>query len=96
MIVRIVKMSFKDNEIENFLKVFQKQKEFISSFEGCTHLELLRDKNNTNTFFTYSHWKDESYLELYRKSDFFKNIWSNVKKMFNDKPLAWSLQSIEK
>lgn len=87
-------MSFQKNKIEDFLIVFEKQKEFIESFEGCNYLELLRDKNDGNVFFTYSYWNDESYLELYRKSDFFKDIWSNVKTMFNDKPLAWSLSKI--
>ena len=92
MITRIVKMSFKEDKVLDFLKVFEKQKEFIASFEGCTHLELLRDKNKPNSFFTYSHWKDEKYLELYRHSDFFKTIWSNVKLMFDEKPMAWSLE----
>ncbi len=85
-------MSFKEDKIENFLKTFEKQKEFIASFEGCTHLELLRDKNKKNTFFTYSHWQNENALELYRQSDFFKNIWSGVKLMFDEKPFAWSLE----
>lgn len=91
MIVRIVKMTFKSQEIESFLKIFEKQKEFIASFDGCSHLELLRDKNNPNIFFTYSHWQDESFLELYRESDFFRNIWSKVKLKFDGKPEAWSL-----
>tara|TARA_B110000908_G_C10117693_1_gene386133 strand:- start:286 stop:570 length:285 start_codon:yes stop_codon:yes gene_type:complete len=92
MITRIVKMTFKSQEIESFLAVFKKQKAFIASFDGCTHLELLRDKTNPNQFFTYSHWQDESYLELYRKSDFFRNIWSTVKLKFDGKPEAWSLE----
>lgn len=91
MIVRIVKMKFKEEEISNFLEIFEKQKEFIAGFEGCTHLEILNDKNDSNIFFTYSHWKDESFLELYRESDFFRNIWSGVKVKFAAKPEAWSL-----
>lgn len=85
-------MTFKSEEIDSFLAIFEKQKTFIASFEGCTHLELLRDKNNPNIFFTYSYWQDESYLELYRKSDFFRNIWSTVKLKFDAKPEAWSLE----
>jgi len=92
MIIRIVKMTFKPEEIKSFLLVFEKQKEFIAGFEGCTHLELLNDKNNPNIYFTYSHWKDEYYLELYRESDFFRNIWSGVKLKFASKPEAWSLE----
>ena len=92
MIVRIVKLTFKEEEVDSFLEIFQKQKEFIAGFEGCSKLELLRDKNQTNIFFTHSHWDDEAALERYRASDFFKDIWSGVKKKFNDKPLAWSLE----
>lgn len=92
MIIRIVKMTFKLEEIDNFLAVFEKQKTFIAGFDGCSHLSLLRDKTQANVFFTYSHWKNEEALDLYRQSDFFREIWSGVKLMFDDKPVAWSLE----
>lgn len=91
MITRIVKMHFRADEIESFLEVFEKQKQFIAGFDGCTHVELLQDKNDKCQFFTYSHWKHENALELYRESDFFRNIWSGVKLKFDRKPEAWSL-----
>lgn len=94
MIVRIVKMTFKADEIDSFLEIFEKQKTFIANFEGCSHLELLRDKNNSTTFFTYSYWQNETYLDKYRQSDFFRNIWSTVKLKFDDKPMAWSLERL--
>lgn len=94
MIVRIVKMNFKHAHIQEFLEIFEKQKNFIKGFDGCTHLELLRDERNPNIFFTYSHWKDASCLELYRESDFFINVWSKVKLLFDDKPMAWSTKRI--
>ena len=92
MIVRIVKLTFKIEEVPIFLEIFEKQKKFIAGFEGCTHLTLLRDKKQANVYFTYSHWKNEAALEKYRESDFFKEIWSGVKLLFNDKPEAWSLE----
>jgi quinol monooxygenase YgiN len=94
MIVRIVKMTFKPENIDAFLETFQLQKEHIKSFEGCTHLDLLRDETNPNIFFTYSHWESPEYLELYRNSDFFINIWSRVKTLFAEKPQAWSTQKM--
>jgi quinol monooxygenase YgiN len=94
MTVRIVKMTFKEEAINDFLKTFELQKEYIRDFEGCTHLELLRDKNNSNTFFTYSYWENESYLEKYRQSEFFTNLWSKVKKLFAEKPQAWSTHKV--
>jgi autoinducer 2-degrading protein len=92
MIIRIVKMSFNEDEIENFLQIFELQKTFIASFEGCSHLSLLKDKNAENVYFTYSYWEDEAALERYRNSEFFRNIWKEVKLKFNKEPEAWSLE----
>ena len=92
MIIRIVKMTFQQEAIPSFLETFEKQKSFIAGFEGCSHLELLRDKKQNNIFFTYSYWENEEALARYRESDFFKQIWSKVKLWFDDKPLAWSLE----
>lgn len=92
MIIRIVKMSFKEDEIDNFLQIFELQKTFIASFEGCSYLSLLKDKNAKNVYFTYSYWEDEAALERYRNSDFFRNIWNEVKLKFNKQPEAWSLE----
>lgn len=89
--IRIVKMVFRPEEVDNFEKLFDEVKERIRSFEGCTHLSLLRDKNQSETFFTYSRWNDESDLESYRNSDLFKSVWSRTKVKFGDKPEAWSV-----
>ncbi|MDY7396648.1 antibiotic biosynthesis monooxygenase [Aureibaculum sp. 2210JD6-5] len=92
MLIRIVKMSFKADKIEEFLSTFKVHKTKIRNSEGCCHLELLRDKNNVNIFFTYSHWKDEQDLENYRNSDLFNEVWAKTKVLFNDRPEAWSLE----
>lgn len=94
MITRIVKMTFKPEEIQDFLTVFEKQKQFIAGFDGCSHVELLRDNTNPNIFFTYSYWENDRALQRYRESNFFKNIWSTVKQKFADKPLAWSTTKV--
>jgi heme oxygenase (mycobilin-producing) len=44
MIIRIVKMVFKEDEIGAFKTLFDERKSLIRSFEGCTHLELWQDK----------------------------------------------------
>lgn len=87
-------MTFKEDSIEEFLKTFQLQKEHIRDFEGCNHLELLRDKQNKNIFFTYSHWESEEFLNEYRQSEFFIAIWAKVKTLFADKPQAWTTNKI--
>jgi len=94
MFVRIVKMSFEENKIEEFLVNFHENKEKIRNFNGCLLLELYQDKNHKNIFFTHSYWNLERDLENYRNSDLFKNVWSKTKKLFNKQPEAWSLDKV--
>ncbi|KAB1158407.1 putative quinol monooxygenase [Tenacibaculum aiptasiae] len=94
MFVRIVKMSFQPEKIEEFLKNFDSKKEFIRKSPGCNLLELYRDKTNPNIFFTYSYWDTEQDLENYRNSELFKGVWAQTKVLFNDKPLAWSVDKL--
>ena len=95
MFVRIVKMSFEENQIEAFLENFHENKNEIRNFEGCQFLELYRDKDNTNVFFTYSYWDSETDLNNYRHSELFKSVWAKTKPLFNDKPEAWSVNKLE-
>ncbi|MDP2541706.1 antibiotic biosynthesis monooxygenase [Tenacibaculum discolor] len=95
MFVRIVKMSFQPEKIEEFLNNFNSKKEFIRNSPGCRLLELYRDKTNPNIFFTYSYWDTEQDLENYRNSELFKGVWAQTKVLFNDKPLAWSVDKVE-
>lgn len=94
MLVRIVKMTFKPELIPTFLVLFENNKTTIRQFNGCQFLELYQDKTKPQQFFTYSHWQDEESLENYRHSDIFKNIWTETKKMFAEKPEAWSVTKI--
>ena len=94
MIIRIVKMSFIEIHVDEFLVNFNLKKEKILNFKGCKLLELYKDKQDSNVFFTYSYWKTEEDLENYRKSDLFKNVWSKTKPFFNAKPEAWSVDKV--
>tara|TARA_R100001369_G_scaffold38246_1_gene63768 strand:- start:11169 stop:11465 length:297 start_codon:yes stop_codon:yes gene_type:complete len=94
MFVRIVKMGFQPEKVNTFLNDFEHVKSKVRGFEGCLFLELYRDKNNTNLFFTYSYWEDEQALENYRNSDLFKGVWKNTKQYFNQKPEAWSVDKL--
>lgn len=91
MIVRIVQMTFRPEEVENFQALFEERKERIRHFEGCTHLELWQDAHNPNVFFTYSYWESEAHLDHYRFSEFFKDTWARTKALFADKPNATSV-----
>ncbi len=91
MIIRIVQMTFREEAIPAFEGLFAERKGRIRSFEGCLHLELWQDANNPATFFTYSHWESEAYLNQYRFSEFFKETWGLTKALFADGPKAWSV-----
>jgi len=87
-------MSFHEIHIDEFLSNFNLIKERIRNFKGCSFLELYRDKNQPNIFFTYSYWDTEADLENYRNSTLFKEVWANTKSFFNDKPEAWSVDKV--
>jgi hypothetical protein len=91
MIIRIVKMTFRPEEVENFKKLFDSRKRLIRGFDGCHHLELWQDEHNKHVFFTYSHWESEDYLNGYRFSELFKDVWSKTKALLDAKPEAWSV-----
>ncbi|MBT8253027.1 MAG: antibiotic biosynthesis monooxygenase [Bacteroidia bacterium] len=94
MLIRLVKMSFNDHDVADFLKMFDDSKEKIRRFDGCNGLELYRDKDNPNQFFTYSYWVSEGHLEAYRRSELFRKVCGSTKILFNDSPEAWSVDKI--
>jgi heme-degrading monooxygenase HmoA len=94
MLIRIVKLSFHPEKIQDFLNNFEEMKSHIKNSPGNRLLELYQDKDNTNVFFTYSYWETENDLENYRKSALFDEVWTYTKKLFNDKPQAWSVDKL--
>lgn len=95
MFVRIVKLSFSPENTSTFLEIFEENKINIRNSTGCRLLELYRDKDDSNIFFTYSYWEKEADLENYRDSKLFINVWKKTKKLFNKKPEAWSVDKLE-
>jgi heme-degrading monooxygenase HmoA len=94
MITRIVRMSFREEEVEAFKQLFEERKELIRNFEGCTHLQLWQDKHHPTVFFTYSLWDSEEHLNQYRASHFFDDTWALTKQKFAAKPEAWTVEPI--
>ncbi len=91
-VIRIVRLSFEEDKIPDFIDIFETSKNLIRSFEGCTHLELLKDHNHSNVFYTYSKWQSNDFLERYRESSLFKTTWQKTKLLFNAKPQAFTLE----
>ena len=94
MISRIVKMTFRAEEVPAFLSLFNDRKHLIAGFDGCKGVELLQDIRHQNIFFTYSYWESPDHLESYRKSGLFSDTWTNTKTMFEDKAQAWSVLKV--
>lgn len=90
MLIRIVRMTFQEDKVEDFLEVFNQSKDRIRAFEGCEHLELHKDFHADHIFSTYSIWRDDQCLDNYRHSDLFKGVWKETKALFSEKPIAFS------
>lgn len=93
--IRIVRLSFKPEHIDDFIALFEARKLNIRSVEGCTHLALWRDQEHPHVFYTYSHWQSPNDLERYRLSEFFKDTWKTIKPWFNAQAQAFSTQVIQ-
>ena len=94
MLVRIVKMIIKAEEIQSFRDMFDRNKEKIRGRDGCQFLELYQDKHNKSIFFTYSYWNSETDLNNYRHSELFAGVWKETKAKFDGKPEAWSVNKL--
>ena len=89
-------MHFVPENIPSFERIFETSRDRIQGFPGCSHVELLRDIRNPAVYFTYSLWESEEALEAYRESAFFKEVWGRTRKLFAERPKAWTLEKYEK
>ena len=87
-------MEFEPKNVSVFVNIFKRNKDKITTFDGCHSVMLLRDINAQNIFFTFSIWDSESSLNKYRESNTFKDIWSKTKPLFSNKAKAWSVVEI--
>lgn len=90
MIVRIVRMTFAPNRVDQFLETFDEVAPQIRAAPGCQHLELWRDLDTPHVLTTYSHWDSQDALDDYRNSELFTTTWSTVKTLFDERPRAQS------
>ena len=95
MLTRVVRMTFREDAVGDFLNNFNAHKGKIRNFPGCRHLELWQDADFKNIFMTYRFWDSEEALEQYRDSELFKSVWAYTKTLFADKATAFSAKKIE-
>lgn len=88
-------MTFKPEKTNDFLAIFQETKDNIRNFDGCLHLELLKDYHQDHVYFTYSHWIDDKALKTYKNSSLFREIWEKTKIHFSGRPDAFSLMKYD-
>lgn len=94
MLIRYVRMTFQQDKVADFLKIFDESKEKIRAMKGCEYLELMRDINQPSVFMTHNHWLSEDDLNNYRDSALFKSVWAETKALFAGKPMVFSVESI--
>ena len=95
MLVRIVRMTFREDKLPDFHAIFDKSKHNIRAFPGNRHLELLSDPDNPTVRMTYSLWDSANDLETYRRSDLFRTTWAATKVLFAERAVAFSGEKIE-
>lgn len=94
MLIRIVRMTFRPDELDAFMVIFARSYANIRAFPGCQHLDLLRDLDNPNIRMTYSLWESPHALEAYRESELFRTTWAATKVLFAEKPVAFSAEKL--
>lgn len=94
MITRIVKMTFHPELVNEFVELFSSAKPHIESCRGCMKVELHRDSESPNVYFTLSYWESVETLDVYRQSELFHNTWGRAKQYFVDRPEAWSIERL--
>lgn len=90
MVTRIVRLTFKEEKVGEFLETFSQSRSLIRGFDGCHGVRLVRDAASPNVFFTLSEWESEGHLECYRHSELFRSTWARTKVLFAEPPLAHS------
>jgi quinol monooxygenase YgiN len=85
-------MQFTESGAEEFLEIFRSNMLAIRNFDGCTHLELFKDPDEPHIYTTLSYWSGPQFLENYRRSELFSNVWGRVKPLFAERTQAFSLE----
>ncbi|MDB5241871.1 MAG: antibiotic biosynthesis monooxygenase [Spirosoma sp.] len=95
MLVRIVRMTFREDTLPDFHAIFDRSKHQIRAFPGNRHLELLHDPDNSAIRMTYSLWDSIDDLDAYRQSELFRTTWAATKRLFADRAVAFSGERME-
>lgn len=96
MIVRIVKMKFAEEKVNDFKSLFWETRSGILQFDGCKDVKLMQSETDPQIIATYSLWENSASLDKYRFSEFFKNTWKTIKPWMIEKADAISYLEVKK
>jgi len=94
MIIRVVKLNLRREGLDVFMSLFLPRSEHVRNFPGCQYLQLWKDVEKPDIYFSYSWWESPAHLEAYRKSEVYKEVWALLKSQFGDRPEAWTVEKI--
>ena len=94
MITRIVKISIKQQNQNDFKNYINEVRPIMADFKGCEHIEILKDKSNSNTFSIYSIWKNEKLLEHFRSSEMSGEFNRTIEKWLEKQIQAWTVENV--
>nr|WP_205504380.1 antibiotic biosynthesis monooxygenase family protein [Rufibacter sp. SYSU D00308] len=95
MLIRVVRMTFREKKVPDFLDLFRASRDKNSAFPGCRSLELLQDYHLPHVYSTYSQWDSDEALNNYRKSELFGSVWKPTKAMFAEPAQTFSFKPAE-
>ena len=91
---RLVRMTFREDALPEFMELFHRSKQQIRNRPGCLHLELWQDAGAPHICTTFSIWESQEYLDQYRRSELFGQVWPATKTLFAEAPVAFSVQQV--
>ena len=89
-ILRIVRMTFRPEEVEGFVREFERLQHRVGNVPGCFSVRLERDVQDPTICATFSVWESVEHLNAYRKSALFGEIWPDTKRRFAAPPEVWT------
>ena len=87
-LIRIVHLHVAPHHREAFEAYVGTQIKVVANQPGCLSATWLRAHDGS--YFTYSTWLREEFLEAYRQSATFAEIWPTLKAWFDAPARAWS------
>lgn len=95
MLIRLVRMQFRPQDVATFLALYEHVEPIIAAQPGCRSVQLVRQIDDPAAFATWSVWDDQIALDAYRRSDFFRGFWPEVRALFRAPAEAVSFEQVD-